>query len=280
MKQRKLLVLLAALPMVFAGCDALDIFKADSLDPPAITLTGRVTFNGQPVPVRAPNATQLRVWQTSYEAGDSLRQPQSMGIHLDMDGNYSAMVYPGTYDIQLIDNQGPWANDTTRIPFTVNGDMSIDVPVKPYYTIAGTPTYTYTRPAAGDTTGGTITATFTVGQHVTTPLIDLVGLYINTTTFVDRTKRETTLRVQTNPAPPAGQVAASPHERTRAQMLTQLNANQPMSITLVLPSTIRTTINNPGATPRTKLYARVGVKAVNITELAYSKVVAVDISVP
>lgn len=290
MKRGKLHLLLAALPMLFAGCDALDIFKADSLEAPHVKLTGRVMFNGEPVPVRAPNATQLRVWHTSWEAGDTLRQPTSMGIHLNADGQYSAMIYDGTYEIQLIENQGPWVNDTTRIPFTVTGDsMAIDVPVQPYYTIENEPSYVYTPPAAGDTTGGRITATFKVDQHVTTPAIDLVGLYINTTMFVDRTKRETTLRGSwtyplvappaANPTP-AGQNAGSPHERVRTQVQTQLNADQPISITLILPSTVRTSLNNPGPTPRTKLYARVGVKAVNWTELAYSKVVPIDISLP
>ena len=119
MKRGKLLMVLAALPLVFAGCDALDIFKADSIEAPHVKLTGRVMFNGEPVPVRAPNQTQLRIWHTSWEAGDSLRQPESMGVHLNTDGQYSALIYDGTYEIQLIPDQGPWVNDTTRIPFTV-----------------------------------------------------------------------------------------------------------------------------------------------------------------
>ena len=268
MKRGKLLVLLAALPMAFSGCDALDIFKADSLDAPHVKLTGRVLFNGEAVPVRAPNATQLRLWHTSWEAGDSLRQPTSMGVHLNADGEYSAMIYGGTYEIQLIENQGPWANDTTRIPFTVTGDsMAVDVPVAPFHTIQGEPNITFTPPAVGDTTGGRITATFSVDQHVTDPAIELVGLYVNTTVFVDRTKRETSLR--------------GSHERVQAELdQAQLDGNQPITIELILPSTIRTSINNPGPTPRTTLNARVGVKAVGWNELAYSKVEPVDISVP
>lgn len=290
MKRGKLLVLLTALPMVFGGCDALDIFKADSLEAPHVKLTGRVMFNGQPVPVRIPDDSQLRLWHTSWEAGDSLRQPTSMGVHLDMDGTYSALIYDGTYEIQLIDGQGPWASDTTRIPIVVSGDsMAVDVPVQPYHTIQGEPTIAFTPPAAGDTTGGRITATFNVGQHVASPAIDLVGLYISTTRFVDRENRETSLQGSwtypeitpgvDNPTP-AGQSERDPHERERAQVQAELDANSPITITLILPSTVRTSLNNDGPVPRTHLYARVGVKAENWNELAYSNVVPVDISLP
>jgi hypothetical protein len=281
MRQGKLLVALAALPMIFGGCDALDVLKADSLDPPDIDLQGQIAFNGQPVPVRAPSGTaQLLVYHTSWvkENGDSL-PPSSMNVHLNTDGTFSGKLYPGTYDIRLIDGQGPWVNDTTHIAFTA-GAGPVNVPVKPYYTIVDDPnvaddlTFKFNKPAAGDTTGGSITATFKVGQHVTAPALELVGLYINVTPFVDRSKRETTLRVQTNPAPPAGQIAASPHERVRTQVQTQLTNNQAISITLVLPSNIRVT-RSPEL--RNTLYARVGVKAAAVAELAYSKVVPVSI---
>src|SRR5688572_9362210 len=107
MRQRKLLVALAALPMIFGGCDALDVLKADSLDPPEIDLRGQVVFNGQTVPVRAPGGAQLLVYHTSWVSGDSL-PPSSMNVHLNADGSFAAKLYPGTYDIRLIDGQGPW----------------------------------------------------------------------------------------------------------------------------------------------------------------------------
>jgi hypothetical protein len=282
MMQRKLLlVALAGLPMIFGGCDGLDIFKTDSLDPPNLDVTGQVVFNGQPVPVRSPGAAQLLVYHTSWVIGDSL-PPSSMNVHLNTDGSFTAKLFAGTYAIRLIDNQGPWVNDTTWVPFTA-GEGAVKVPVRPYHTIVDDPNvaddlkFEFFPPAAGDTTGGRITATFKVAQHVTTPLVELVGLYISTTPFVDRTRRETTLRVQTNPAPPAGQSAANPHERVRTQVQTQLTNNQPIVITLVLPSSIRLT-RSPEL--RKTLYARVGVKPVGVTELAYSKVIPVNIQLP
>ncbi len=272
MKQARLIVALMAMPVGLAGCD---IFKADILEAPGVMLTGNVVFNGQPVPVRVPGGAQLRLWANSWDKDDPERQPTSMGVHLQMDGSYSAAVYNGEYEIQLIDNSGPWVNDTTRIPIVVNGNTVKDVPVQPYYTIQDV-NIVFNPPAAGDTeTAGSITATFRVGQHVTTPLVEVVGLYINTTTFVDRTRRETNLLVQTDPPPPPGQNGANPHERSRAQVQTELDNNQPITITLRLPKSILLT-RSPD--PRTKVYARVGVKAVGVTELAYSPVQAIDIS--
>jgi hypothetical protein len=273
MNQGKLLVALAALPMVLGGCD---IFAPDSLDPPGITLTGRVMYNGEPVPVRTPGGTQLRVWHTSWERDDEERQPEAMGISLNTDGSYSAKVYPGEYDIQLLENAGPWVNDTTRIPIVVNGDMQVDIPVQPYYIIADE-NIVYTPPAAGEANAGRITGTFRVVQGASTaPAVELVGLYVSTTIHVDRTRRETSLQVY--PAPAAGQNPPSnPHERSRAQVQTQLTNNQPITIALTLPENIRLT-RSPA--PRTTLYARVGVKTTGVAELAYSEVIPISIVVP
>lgn len=272
MKQARLIIALTSLPMAFAGCD---IFKADVLEAPGVQLTGRVVYNGQPVPVRVPGGNQLQIWDSSWEKDDPERQPTSMDVHLQMDGSYSAMVYNGEYEIQLIDNSGPWVNDTTRIPIVVSGNTQKDVPVQPYYTIEDA-NIVFNPPAAGDTeTAGSITATFRVGKHVATPQVELVGLYVNTTTFVDRSRRDNSLMVQTAPPPPPGQSANNPHERSRAQVQTELDNDQPITITLRLPKSILLT-RSPD--PRTTVYARVGVKTQGVTELAYSDVEAVSIA--
>lgn len=285
MKQGRLLVALAALPMVLGGCDALDIFKADSLEAPHIKLTGRVVnaATGEPIPVRVPGGAQLRVWHTSWDEDDPLRSPTAMNIHMNTDGSFSSLVYDGKYDLQLLADVGPWVNDTTRIALNITGDTHVDVPVQAYYTIAN-PSIAFVPPAAGDTTGGRITATFRVAQHVANaPPVELVGLYISTTQFVDQQRRETTVRgswtyplvspPEANPTP-AGQASGTPHERVRAQVQTQLDNNETITISLILPSNIRLT-RSPAL--RDMLYARVGVKTTGVPERAYSPVVAVNI---
>lgn len=277
MKQGRLLIALAALPTVLGGCDMLDIFKADSLEAPGITLTGRVVDEtGKPVPVRTPGGAQLRMWHNSWDLGNPDRQLDDLPVHLQMDGSYTTKVYAGDYDIQLIPDVGPWVSDTTRIPLVINGDMSLDVPVQPYYTIEDE-VFEFIPPAAGDTEStGSIRATFRVRQHPgVTQQLELVGLYINTTTFVDRNRRDNSILKEL--PEPAGQGSTHLSERNRAQVQTRVTNNEPITITLRLPESIRET-RSPE--PRTVLYARVGVKTVAVNELAYSPVNAVDITIP
>lgn len=277
MKQGRLIMAVAALPALLGGCDMLDIFKADSLEAPDIMLTGRVVDStGKPVPVRTPGGTQLRMWHNSWDVDNPNRALTGLGVHLNTDGSYSTLVYDGEYDIQLVPDQGPWVNDTTRIPLVINGNMSVDIPVQPYYTIEDE-VIEYLPPAAGDnTTTGSIRATFRVKQHPgVTQQLDLVGLFISTTQFVDRGRRDNTILGEL--PTPAGQGSTHLSERTRAQIQTQLTNNEPITITLRLPPEIRLT-RSPA--PRTTLYARVGVKTVAVNELAYSTVKAVDITLP
>jgi hypothetical protein len=180
-----------------------------------------------------------------------------MNIHLNMSGDYSAMVYDGEYEIQVVDGSGPWLNDPVRKPVSVRGATQFDIPVQPYYTVQDE-IITFS-PSTGPTNGGTITATFRVGQHNTSQLVERVGVFVNTTTFVDRNRRLTNV---------------TQHERTAAQIQTQLNANETITISVTLPADIRVT-RSPE--PRTHVYVRVGVKAVGVTELAYSEVVRLAI---
>lgn len=278
MKQGRLIAL-AALPLLFAGCDMLDIFKADALEAPGIMLKGHVVDEtGKPIPVRTPGGAQLRMWHTSWDRDNPDRALSQLSVHMNMDGSFSTLVYPGEYDIQLIDNQGPWVNDTTRIPLVINGPRSdLEIPAKPYYTITDE-VIEYIPPAPGDTeTTGSIRARFRVKKHPgVTQDVELVGLYISTTQFVDRTRRDNTILAE-SPAPPGAAGGQHLSERNRNQILTQLNNNELITITLRLPPSIRLT-RSP--VERTTLYARAAVKTVAITELAYSPVHEVDITLP
>src|SRR5688500_16179048 len=107
MNHHKLLVLMS-FGVLLAGCD--NIFGLDNLDAPDQELVGRVVFNGQPVGVRVPtNAPQLDLWQVepAYELVGSIP------VTLTMEGNYTAALFPGTYEVQLRAGGGPWVNDAT-----------------------------------------------------------------------------------------------------------------------------------------------------------------------
>jgi hypothetical protein len=249
MKQGKL-ILMMALPLLAAGCD---IFEVDNMDPPTSFLTGRVVANGQPIGVRIPsNTAQLLLWQTDWDVNNPNRIETSIPVHINTGGDFSALLYDGEYEIEVVNGAGPWQNFTTRPSITVNGATSYDLEVQPFYTI-DEEVIVYDANASAN---GSIRATFKVDQFVTTPLVELVGLYVNTTPLVDRNRY--TVRT----------------ELPRAQIQTELDNDGTITVTVPLPANIRTT---PSPEPRTAVHVRVGVKTVGVTELAYSPVVKVGI---
>ena len=251
MKQGKLILTLVALPAVFAGCD---IFQVDNMDAPDSQFTGAVVFNGEPVGVRNPtNSAQILLWQTDWDVDNPNRIESSIPVYLEPSGEFSAMLFDGEYEIEMVNNAGPWQNDATPRSRTVSirGDTELDLAVQPYYTIEEE-NITY---SANPAPGGSITATFKVGQHVTSPLVERVGVYVNTTTFVDRTRR------------------TSVTERVRAD-LPELATNGTITLTVNLPDNIHTT---QGPDRRNAVYVRVGVKPVGLNELAYTQVYKIDI---
>jgi hypothetical protein len=251
MKQGKLILTMMALPLLAAGCD---IFEVDNMDPPTSLLSGRViATDGEPVGVRIPsNTAQLLLWQTDWDVENPNRIETSIPVHLDTSGEFNALLYDGEYEIEVVNGAGPWQNLTTRPTLTVNGATSFDLEVEPYYTIDEEVITYDPNPAPG----GTITATFRVDQFTTSPLVELVGVYVNTTPFVDRNRR------------------TSFAERARSQIQTELNTNGTITVTVPLPANIHTT---PSPEPREAVHVRVGVKTVGISELAYSPVYKIAI---
>lgn len=250
MKQSNTTVMIAALALLLGGCN--DIFSIDNQDPPTSQLTGRVVFEGQPVGVRVPSGSaQVLLWQIE----PAYPLDGSIPVYLNMSGDYSALLFDGTYEVSLLSGGGPWVSDPTRRTVVVNGNTTFDIPVQPYYTILNE-TITYSPSPAP---GGSITATFRVGQHTTSPLVEWVGVYVNRTTFVDRTR---------------SLLANNVKERTRAQVQTQLNNNSDITITVNLPTDIHVT---PSPDRRNSVFVRVGVKTVGVSEMAFSQVYEIPI---
>lgn len=254
MKTRRGVLGLIAPIVFFAGCDG--ITQIDNRESPSSTLTGRVVHQGQPVGVRS-NGVQLELWQPAYQ--ERFGQLVKIPVHVDQDGTFSAMVFDGTYKLNLLRNNGPWMNSSDTTVVEVNGSATVDVPVTPYYTILN-PTFTRGAPTP-DNPGGTVSATFKVGKNVATPLVQFVGLYVGTTSFVDRNNRITSI------TPAQG-------ERARTAIQPQLNTNGDITITVNLPATIYQT-NSPAK--REFVFVRVGVKTTAVAEMLFSPVVELAI---
>lgn len=233
--------------LVLAGCD---ITGLDNDDAPSSILSGQVVFEGEPVGVRS-NGVELELWEPGWDF--DLKIP----VHLDQDGTFKAMVFDGSYEMNLLSDNGPWVNDLTRIPIEVRGEASIEVPVTPYYVIRDEQ-LVYNAEGGGPT--GAIRATFNVRQIVTSQALEYVGLYINGTTFVDR---NTSLSIPNDE-----------RERTGEQILPQLNANEPITISVQLPENIYET----GSPERREyVFVRIGVKTVGVSEMLFTPVHKVPI---
>lgn len=242
MKQDNRILATLAAAVLLSGCDG--IFSIDNWDPPSSNLTGQLHFNGKPVGVRA-NSAQLELWQIE----PAYPIEQKIVVHVDQNGQYSTVIFDGTYEVNVLSGSGGWVNNPTRRQVVVQGNTVLDIPVQPYYTIENESITYNPNPAPG----GSITATFNVGQHVTSPLVEYVGVYIGNTAIVDRTNK---LAIANNVV-----------ERTRAQVQNQLNTNSPITITVNLPADIHVT---PSPERRNHLHVRIGVKTVGVAEILFS----------
>lgn len=231
------------------GCDNITGF--DNYDPPGSLLVGRVVYDGVPVGVRS-NGVQLELWQP----GPEFELNTKIAVTVDQDGSFSAMLFDGSYEINLLADNGPWVSNTTRIPVEVSGETTIDIPVVPYSLIRNE---SLTYDAAGGA-GGTVQATFTVDQIDTSREIEYVGLYVGTTAFVDRNL--------------GLEIPNSERERSRAAIQEQLSAGTPITISVALPDDIHET---PSPDRRNHVFARVGVKTVGVAEMHFSPVHRIDI---
>lgn len=243
---------LSGIALVFAvalvGCD---IFDLDNYDEPTSPLTGQITYEGQPVGVRG-NAVELELWQPGPEFELNTKIP----VHVDQDGSFTAMVFDGSYEVNLLRGSGPWVDDPARIPVEVAGETTIEVPVVPYHTIENEQ-ITF-NPSGG--TNGAIEATFNVRQVTTSSALEFVGLYIGETLFVDRER--------------GLEIASSERERTRAQVQAQLDANTPITISVNLPEDIYET-GSPAV--REHVFVRVGVRTEGVQHMLFTQVHKVDI---
>jgi len=212
---------------LLVGCG--DITSLDNYAAPSSTLTGHVVYQGQPIGVRN-GAPQLQLWQPEFELNTSIP------VYIAQDGSFSAAVFDGSYEVNLLDG-GPWVDNSTRMSVQINGDTNLELPVTPYYTV---------EDESISNVNDVIQAIFNIGQVDTSVDIQRVGLYVGVTALVDRNTNEVDVEQSDG-----------------------IDPNAPVNLSVALPADIRVT---PSPDLRTKVYARVGVQAAGKTELVYSQV--------
>jgi hypothetical protein len=233
---------------VLGGC------KKDNREPPKSTLTGTVLVEGtkQPVGV-ASNRVQLELWQNGYALF------QKIPVYVDQDGTFSANLFDGQYKLVRLSG-APWMNNTDTVIVNLKGSSTVDVPVKPFFTVAND-NITF---SAADTS---ISASFNVSRMDATKTADRVSLHLGLTTFVDAVSNQIPLPAANNDKAPASDylTAASTFKLflNPARYSGTANAELRRQLTMALQSGY--------------LFARVAVRTTGVTERFYSQVKQINL---
>lgn len=169
---KKILLILAAATSLLPLATSCEV---DNVDAPACQISGYIVYDGQPLGLMGTNnAMKIELWERGY----GLEAAQT--VFVGQDGKFSTYVY-GKYPVRIVaqDGLGPWENrhDTVYIDH-VNGNMTVNYPVVPYFMIED---LNYSLSA-----DSVLTATFTVEQISENANLEQIGLYVNSTRFVDR----------------------------------------------------------------------------------------------
>lgn len=184
MKQKNkitvLIVLLATASMLVQSC------RKDNLKYPSSTLSGRFTYQGQPVkllhtspdlfatnPVGHLRLQQVKGDQAVYGTG-------LIDVYAKHDGSFNAKFFDGEYTMTTGGNlKNPFEDFTTPKAVTVNGNTNLgDIEVVPYWWMSNLQT-TYTA--------GVFTATFNVAKVSTSAArtLQFVSIYLSPTDLPD-----------------------------------------------------------------------------------------------
>lgn len=205
--------------------------EKDNYAPPASTLTGTVTYNNQSVGLRS-NGVQLELWQPGFPLRTKIP------VHVDQDGSFSASVFDGSYRLSFVAGNGPWVVSRDSIVVNVNGNTTVDVPVKPYYVVSN-------EAVTNET--GKLTSTFNLAKIDESRALQFVGLYIGTTAVLDNINNRQKVEIQ-------------------AANITSLTA--PVKIDATLSAALAS---------REYVFARIGVKTSGVNEMIFSPVVKVEL---
>lgn len=170
MKKYRLMIV-ALLMTMLAGC------AIDNMDEPSSHVHGRIVYQGNPIGVRSTGgAVKLEIWQGQFGA------EAAMDVYVAQDGSFSAMIYDGPCRLVAKDGVGPWENRHDTIHFDVKGNVELDYPVVPYFTISDEQ-YSLSPDSV-------LTATFRVERVSQTAAVQACGLIVNRTRFVDMTSSD------------------------------------------------------------------------------------------
>ncbi len=168
--KRNLFILLALSITLLTACEK------DNLKEPDSVLSGRVTFEGQPIGVRS-EGVQFEIWQPGYDFFTKIP------LNIAQDGTFKALLHAGNYKLVRLVNAGPWNNNTDTINVSLKKEASVDIPVDPYFVM---------RNVSISKSGTNIVATFTVEKNGThTRTFEAARLFIGRYLILDFVRNQT-----------------------------------------------------------------------------------------
>jgi len=230
-------VLLILISNYFISCNK----EIDNWDYPSSTVSGQFLYNGEPVQIKgtasdAQGSNMLQLHQVGEEW-----DPGYIKMFAREDGSYTINTFDGDYYLVITPGSGPWQSNSDTLRFTLKGEISnVNFNITPYFWISDF-NNTYND--------SVFTATFDLQQIVSEANFEKVVINLGTTSIVDNTSRV--------------------YEKVFTGLGTGTN-----TISLDLKSLTNTQKESLASTGY--LYARIGVKTVNVTDYIYSKTVQLE----
>ena len=213
--------------------------EKDNYDAPDALFQGRIVYNGDPINVEW-NQVRFQLWEPAYNSLIPI------DVTVDQDGSFSALLFSGTYNLSFPENQGPYVpleNETTNsdtIILNLNGGMTMDIEVLPYYMVRNTSFSSSNRFISASTQIEKIIT----GENAKN--IERVSLYINKSTFV------------------SGATNIAHSDIPSADIIDMNNISLTVEVPEFLPS-------------QNYVYARVGVKIEGVEDMLFSEIQKVEL---
>lgn len=214
--------------------------KKDNYDPPNVTLTGRLTYQGDSIQLEK-GAVSLQIYQFGFG------RVGPIGAGFAQDGSYSALLFSGDYKLTVNNGDGPfmWSQKTPGVPDSISvsltGNQTVDLEVTPYYLIKAS----QIKAVGTDS----VNASFQVQKIITDANakdVEYVILYINKTQFVAGSNNIASTRLD-------------------GSSITDMN-------------NVNLGVHVPAMTPtQNYVFARIGLKIANVEDLIFSPLVNVQL---
>lgn len=207
--------------------------KKDNYAEPGTFLTGAIMYKGDSINVER-NQVPYQLYQYGFGKVGAINGT------FEENGAYSQVLFDGDYKLIIPNGQGPFIFKQTSsgapdsIAISLHGAQTLNLEVMPYYMVRNTQI---------SSSGGTVTATFKAEKIVTDPAIakdiERVSLYISNTQFVSEGNNIAVANMD-------GSAIADPNN---------------ISLSVGVPTS---------AVTKTYVYARVGIKIVNVEDMIFS----------